>query len=102
VITKATNEAIQEVLYNSGLVANETYSLRHEIESITANDIQTGADAESSVFYQGRDTITTFDEFELFTGLTIVPSYCFAYLAKMTRIKLPATITSVAANAFLN
>ena len=100
VITKKTNEPIQEVLYKNNLVANANYSLKSELEKIKAVDLNPSTDATTSIFYSSRSSITNFDEFEYFTGVTRVPMHCFSYLTKMSTIKLPSSITSIDNQSF--
>ena len=100
VITKKTNEPIQNLLYKNNLVANANYSLQSELEKIKASQLNPSSDATTSIFYSSRSTITKFDEFEYFTGVTRIPRHCFSYLTKMTTIKLPPTITSIDNQAF--
>ena len=100
VINSVDNAPIQSALYNNGLVAHENYSLKEEVEKITASQLQTGTGATTSIFYNYRASITHFEEFEYFTGVTRIPVYCFSYLTKMTTIKLPNTITTINQYAF--
>ena len=100
VINYKDNAPIQSLMYSKGFVANELYSLKEEIEAITASELQTGTSATTSIFYAARNNITHFEEFEYFTGVTYIPAHCFSYLTKMTSIKLPNTITDIRNNAF--
>lgn len=100
VINSVTNAPIQKILYNNGLVANEHYSLKEEVEKIKYSQLNPSGEPTDSIFYSGRSTITHFEEFEYFTGVTQIPSRCFAYLTKMTVIVLPNTITTIKPYAF--
>lgn len=46
------------------------------------------------VFY-GNNDITSFDEFQYFTRVEIIPEYAFAYCLNLLSIKLPNSITNV-------
>lgn len=100
IITSKTNAPIQAALYAAGLVANETYTLQAEAEAITAEQLQTGTSYSTSIFYSQRNSITHFEEFKYFTGVTTVPTYLFYYCSSMTVIELPETITAIKSNAF--
>ena len=99
VITSKSNAPIQSALYAAGLVAHETYSLQSELEAITEAQLQPGTSYSTSIFYNNRQSITSFDEFQYFTGLTTVPTYLF-YSVNVTSIVLPNTITHIAEYAF--
>ena len=47
-------------------------------------------------------TITSFDEFQYFTGVTTIPEECFKDWVKLSSITLPSSITSISAGAFTN
>lgn len=94
VITSKSNAPIQACLYEAGLVANEMYSLKEEVEKITYKQLQPGNSMNTSIFYAQRSKITSFDEFRYFTGVTKVPAYCFAGCGKLASIQFPASITS--------
>ena len=101
VITSKSNAPIQSALYAAGLVEHETYSLQSELEAITEAQLQPGTSYSTSIFYNSRASITSFDEFQYFTGLTTVPTYLF-YGVYATSITLPSTITQIASYAFSN
>lgn len=100
IITKTSNPGVQAALYNAGLVANENYSLKEEVEKITADQLQPGTGSQTSIFYPQRNKITSFDEFQYFTGVTVVKGYTFYNQTKMERIILPEGLTTLKGSAF--
>lgn len=106
IITKTSNPGVQAALYNAGLVANEGYSLKEEVEKITADQLQPGTSYSTSIFYSQQRVLQNFNEFKYFTGVTTIKSYTFSngsyypgygYISEIT---LPNTITSISSNAF--
>ena len=103
IVTSKSNEALQGALYKFGLVANETYSLKSEIEKITANQLFYGNSDKYNIFYdyynyrQGKQ-LRSFDEFEYFTGVKSLPAYALFGL-QITSVKLPNTIKSIGRQA---
>ena len=95
IISSHTNAPIQSALYAAGLVANETYSMREEVEKITAAQLLTGTSNSSSIFYAQRNNITHFEEFEYFTGVTEIKNYTFAYCTKLQTLHIPHSVTSI-------
>ena len=60
-------------------------------------------EAAAVTSFEGAVTITTissFDEFQFFTGLTRIPNECFKNWAKMESIVLPDSIISIGDSAF--
>lgn len=105
VITKTSNPGVQAALYNAGLVANEGYSLKEEVEKITADQLQPGTSYSTSIFYNQRTTIKDFDEFKYFTGVTEIKDYTFGTRSsynyyEISSITLPPTLTKLGNNAF--
>lgn len=106
IITKTSNPGVQAALYNAGLVANENYSLKEEVEKITADQLQPGTSYSTSIFYAQRYYITNFDEFQYFTGVTKIKQYMFGGRAggstqyKINSIILPPSITEIESYGF--
>lgn len=100
ILTRTSNPGVQAALYNAGLVANEGYTLKEEVEKITASQLQPGTGTTTGIFYSQRNNITSFDEFQYFTGLTKVPNNCFYNCSNMQKIKLPSSITEIEKQAF--
>ena len=100
VITSVTNPGVQAALYNAGLVANESYSLKEEVEKITADQLQPGTSADESIFNPQIDNITSFDEFEYFTSVNYIEKRTFAFCSKLTSITIPNSVTDVRSEAF--
>lgn len=84
VITTKSNAKVQAALYSAGLVANEKYSLKSELEKVT--DI-------STVFK--NKGITTFDEFQYFTAVTSIPDSAFSGNTAMTSLTIPSRVSSI-------
>ena len=61
-----------------------------------AEQLQDAFRYDSSV----ASTITSFNEFEYFTGLTEIPSGTFSYCTSMRSITLPSSITKICSRAF--
>lgn len=101
IITKTSNPGVQTALYNAGLVANEGYSLKEEVEKITADQLQPGTSYSTSIFYAQRNNIISFDEFRYFTGVTKIKQYMFGgnygggQQYKINSIILPSSITEI-------
>jgi hypothetical protein len=103
VITAKSNAPIQASLYEAGLVANEVYSLKEELERITANQLQPGSSVTTSIFYAHHSEIEHFEEFEYFTAVTTIKPYTFGstnYFKNFKTVKLPPNLTSIGKNAF--
>lgn len=100
ILTRTSNPGVQAALYNAGLVANEGYTLKEEVEKITASQLQPGTGSTTGIFYSQCNNITSFDEFQYFTGLTKVPNNCFYSCSNMQKIKLPSSITEIEKQAF--
>ena len=95
IITDWSNAPIQKALYDAGLVANETYTLKSEAEAITAAQLQSGTEQTTSVFYAQRANIKSFNEFQYFTGITKVLQHTFQECNTMTSIMLPNSVTEL-------
>ena len=103
VITAKSNAPIQACLYEAGLVANEAYSLKEEVERITANQLQPGNEASTSIFYSRKKEIEHFEEFEYFIAITTIKPYTFGDMSGYSNfktIKLPPNLTSIGDRAF--
>ena len=100
VITSKGNAPIQAALYKAGLVANEKYSLQEEVEKITAEQLNPKGTYDGSIFYDKRNQIINFDEFEYFTGVTSVKTNLFNSCSSLTAITLPKSINSIEGSAF--
>lgn len=94
VITSTSNPGVQEALYAAGLVSNQNYSLKSELELITKGQLQPGTSSSSSIFYGYESKITSFNEFQYFTGLIEIPDYLF-YNFLFTEIVFPVNIKKI-------
>ncbi len=50
--------------------------------------------------FKNNSTITSFDEFQYFTGVKEVPASAFYYCTKLESIKMPSSITNINGSAF--
>ena len=99
IITNRTNPIIQAALFSSGLVVNETYTLKEEAELITASQLK---DALTNISTNDKKTILQFDEFQYFTGITEILSKTFYNFSKLTSIVIPESVTTLGGEAFSN
>lgn len=97
IITSKTNPEVQKVLYEAGLVANESYSLLEEVQAITSGQL-VGDNWINSFFYDSY--IKHFEEFQYFTGLDTLPDDLFHYVGTLESIVLPPNITKIGKSAF--
>lgn len=95
-----TDAGICKSLYSAGLCANETFVTKDEARLITAEQLQPGSSASTSVFYANKRLIKSFNGFKYFTGITFVPKYLFDNCTNLTEIDLPSTITEIKDYAF--
>lgn len=99
-ISSVTNAPVMTVMYNKGLAANRNFMTKTECAAVTESQLQTGTNYSTSIFYSSRSSITSFDEFKYFTGITTVPVYLFYECKLLESITLPNTITSLGNYAF--
>lgn len=95
-----TDAGICAALYAAGLCANETYITKAEAAVITESQLQPGSSASTSIFYNKREEIKSFNGFQYFTGLKSIPKYLFWVTNMLTSIKLPNTISVIGERAF--
>lgn len=89
-VTKKGNAPVMAICYAQGWAANAKYMTFEEAAAVT--DIGTAF----------RDnTITSFDEFQYFTGVTAIPNNAFnVTYSKLESIVLPPNITTIGSLAF--
>ena len=97
VITSKTNPIIQAALYSNGLVANEKYSLKKEVELINSTQLLNALYNLSST---DKSKITQFNELQYFTGLTAISGRTFERFDNLVSITLPDSITTIGGSAF--
>lgn len=85
VITSKSNAPVQAALYAAGAVANETYSLKSELERI----------ADCSTMFNSKG-ILTFDEFQYFTAVRTLPADTFSGNTNLSRITIPKNVSTIA------
>jgi hypothetical protein len=71
-----TDPGIIAALYAAGLCSSDKYITKDEAAVITASDLQPGTSPSTSIFYNQRNNIKSFNGFQYFTGITEVPVYC--------------------------
>jgi hypothetical protein len=77
-------------LYDAGLCANETYITKEEAKLVQDDDLMVSA--STSIFYQNRNNIKTFNGFKYFTSITKIPKQCFYFCSSLTSIELPPNV----------
>ena len=97
-ISKLTNQPVMQIMYNNGLAANQNYMTKEEAAAVTESDFYPNGQT-NSIFYNSS-SITSFEEFQYFTGLTSVPNSCFCNCRNLTIITLPQSIVSIGDRAF--
>ncbi len=58
--------------------------------------------ASNSSVFKGNTTITSFDELQYFTGLSVIKLYAFQNCTALTSVTLPPTVTKIEYEAFMN
>lgn len=91
IMTPNSNPEVFKVLKNNDLVDTDKYLLRSTAELITLLPLFT-SDLQ----------ITSFNEFEYFTGIIDIPTNCFKSCTNLKSILLPNTINSIGNEAFNN
>ena len=89
-IDEDSNSALLSLLYDNGLIENEDYATYAEIRAINSSQF---ADAFSSA-----SSLTSFDEFELFTGVKKLGDYAFSGCPNMESIKFPESVYKLGKN----
>lgn len=89
-VHKKVNPAVMAICYAQGWAANENYMTFEEAAAVTSI---------GTIF--AVNTITSFDEFQYFTGVTAIPNNAFNKSgSKLASIKLPPNIVSIGTLAF--
>lgn len=87
---------IAKVFYDAGLCANSTYITKDEAALITADDIQPGTTASTSIFYKLTKYGTNFSGFKYFTSISTITQYFFGdHTNGFDVIELPDTVTKI-------
>jgi len=92
IMTEKTNPAVLAVMYNNGLCANSTYMTKQEAEAVQDGSFNSAGTQSGSIFYNNTE-ITSFDEFQYFTGMTTLDAYAFYGCTKLASLKVPSTVT---------
>ena len=90
VVDSESNSELLAILYDAGLIANESYATLGEIRAINSSQF---ADA-----FATADTLTQFDEFEMFTGVKKLPDYMFQGCPNLESITFPESVYKLGKN----
>lgn len=90
-----TNGTIQ-----AGKLSNPDYITMAEAAAFTGSDLNPTGGATGSIFYPQRNTITHFEEFRHFSGVTAIPAYCFCGVNNLANIEFPEYLTAIGSFAF--
>ena len=93
IMTIDTNPAVMEVMYNNGLAAHQTYMTKQEAEAVKDGTFNPSGSQSGSIFYNNT-SITSFDEFRYFTGMTTLDAYAFYNCTRLKRLKVPTTVVN--------
>lgn len=99
-MTSLDNPEAMSCMYSAGLAANSSFMTYAEAAAVTDSQIQSGTSYSTSIFYKYGTSIKTFNEFQYFTGLTTVPTYCFCRCTMLSEIVLPTQILEIGSYAF--
>ena len=91
IITSISNAPLMAICYAQNWCANADYMLKSEAEAVT----------DIGIVFRDNTTVSTFNEFKYFTGVTSLGQRAFQN-AVLTEITLPSTITSLTLYTFRN
>lgn len=91
IMTSDTNPAVMEVMYNNGLAAHQTYMTKAEAEAVQDGTFNPGGNG--SIFANNK-SITSFDEFKYFTGMTTLDNGAFYGCTNLASLKVPTTVVN--------
>ena len=107
-ITKAENPYLMALMYEKfnadGKCAHEDYMTKAECALITDSDLQPGSTSSTTIFRNNanfRTKVTTFHEFQYFTGLTKTGPWLF-FQCYFSEITLPPQILTIDGASFSN
>lgn len=87
---KFADQAVLDVLLAKGVSADGIGITTADVEKVTS----------IGTWFKGNTEITSFDEFEKFTGVTAVPWDSFTGCKGLTSIKLPKSVQTIGGRAF--
>lgn len=90
IMTKETNAPVLAICYAQGWCENENYMTATEAAAVT--DIGT--------VFKSNTSITHFEEFQYFIGITSIPNQAFYGCNKLQTVVLPPNITTIGSEAF--
>lgn len=93
IMDKNTNAPVLSVMYAKGLCANENYMTLAEAKAVKNEDLP------ASMFENNLD-VTSFMEFQYFTGITETPQRMFFGAYNLERIELPKTVKRIGDRMF--
>ena len=104
-VIRETNAPLMDIMYKAGLAANKDYMTYEEAANVCDDDLNTGSGYGTSIFYKYKDfsnPLTSFDEFQYFTGIENIKDYTFFECYELTSIAIPDSVTSIGGWAFNN
>ena len=93
IMTDKTNPAVLSVMYNNGLCTNANYMTKQEAQAVTDGTFNPTGTQSGSIFYNNT-SITSFEEFRYFTGMTTLDAYAFYGCTKLKSLKVPTTVVN--------
>ena len=102
-VIRETNAPLMDIMYKAGLAANKDYMTYEEAANVCADELNTGSGSSTSIFIKYKDSsnpLTSFDEFQYFTGVENIKDYTFYKCSSLTSIAIPNSVTSIGNSAF--
>ena len=93
IMTSDTNPAVMSVMFNNNLCASDKYMTKQEAQAVTDGTFNPTGTQSGSIFYNNT-SITSFDEFRHFTGMTTLDAYAFYGCTKLASLKVPTTVVN--------
>lgn len=108
-VLRAENQPLVDFLYSkfgpsgtqrAGVLNNPNYISKTQARSFIDTDFPAGTSATTGFLYPIRNTLTSLDVLEYFTGLTVIPAYFAANCANVESFNLPPNIETINNFAF--
>ena len=90
IMTSVSNPEVMAICYAQGWAANADYMTKREAEAVSS----------IGTVFKGKTAITSFTEFQYFTGVNSIATQGFRGCSGMTEITLPNSIRSIGQSAF--
>ena len=100
-ITKVDNAPVMSIMYANGLSASSEYMTKDECAAVTENQLNPGTSNTTSIF-NSKTNVTSFTEFQYFTGLKKIPRYLFYSCYNLKEVVLPYGPEVISFEAFYN